>query len=105
MSNENLLAERDRLRKHLDELEPFLRGEVYKGWQSARNESLRQTELDIVTFDPVDRKTEIESFKLRGKRELLLDLATQFEDTRETLKSRLDEIEELLQPTTEQHEQ
>lgn len=103
--SEDLLAERQRLTTHLGELELFLKSLVYRGWQVARIIQLRKIEEDIVDIDPVDRKTEIENFKLRGERRLLQDLENQFEDTRETLKSRLDEIEELLQPSTDQHEQ
>lgn len=103
--SEDLLAERQRLTAHLGELELFLKSLVYRGWQTARTTQLRRIEDDIVDIDPVDRKTEIENFKLRGERRLLQDLENQFEDTRETLKSRLDEIEELLQPNTDQHEQ
>jgi hypothetical protein len=103
--SENLLAERQRLTQHLGELELFLKSTVYRGWQVARATQLRRIEDDIVDIDPINRETEIEIFKLRGERRLLQDLENQFEDTRETLKSRLDEIEELLQPNPNQHEQ
>lgn len=103
--SEDLLAERQRLTKHLIELELFLTTSVYAGWQTARKAQLTEIETAIVDIDPVDRAAEIESYKLRGERRLLQDLENQFEDVRETLKSRLDEIEELLQPNPSQHEQ
>jgi len=103
--SEDLLAERHRLTKHLTELEAFLIGEVYKGWQAARIAALLGVEGDIIENEVRDRAAEITLFKDKGKRELLLDLANQFEDVRETLKSRLDEIEELLQPNPSQHKQ
>lgn len=95
-----LISERSEKRAHLEALETFLAGPVYRGWQAARAEQQRQVEEALLELDPTDRKSEIESYKLRGERRLLQDLQNQFEDVRETLKSRLDEIEELLQPNT-----
>ncbi len=100
--SESLLDEQRQKRKHLEELEVFLKGEVYKGWQSARKAALTQVEEDIIENPLTTREYELALYKDKGKRELLLDLENQFEDVRVTLKDRLDELDELLQPNSPQ---
>lgn len=94
----DLLTERTELKAHLVDLETFLIGKAYKGWQAARLAALKQIEEDIIENPLTSRELELALGKDKGKRELLLDLATQFQDVLSTLKDRLDEIEELLQP-------
>lgn len=98
----SLLDEQSRGKLHLAELDAFLESLVFKGWETARLTRLTETRDDIIDLVPVDRKSEIESYKLRGRLELMEELATFFQDSRETLKQRLDEIEELL---TTKHEE
>lgn len=100
--NQELISEKSAIQKHLAELVPFLASTVFQNWQVARAERQRQTEETILNFDPVDRKDEIEILKLRGELRLLQDLETQFEDTRKSLEERLEEIENLLKPNTDQ---
>jgi len=100
----NLLEERQSKQNHLAELNLFLAGRVYTGWEASRKEMLRLVELDLIENPLRNREDEINQLKDKGKRELLLDLASQFQDARETLISRLDEIEELLTPNTEKQE-
>jgi len=97
----NLLEERQTKQNHLAELNLFLAGRVYTGWEASRKEMLRLIELDLIENPLRNREDEINQLKDKGKRELLLDLATQFQDARETLTSRIEEIDDLLQPNTE----
>lgn len=96
MTYANLSEERADHVKHLEELELFLGSRVHRGFVAARKRELFEVEQAIVSEEPIDRKTEIESFKLRGDRRTLLSLISTFEDVRENLKQRIVAIDEAL---------
>lgn len=78
--------------KHLAELEAFLAGRVYKYYVLAREVEIKATEFAIIVTDPVNRETEIESFKLRGELRNLEAMKIVFEDARVDLKARIEEM-------------
>lgn len=81
------------LKAHLAELDQFLAGRVFRGWEAARLARLREVEADILDRPASELKDVLEQYQLRGERRLLLDLANQFESVRDTLNEQLAELE------------
>lgn len=83
------------LKAHIEELDRFISsGRIYRGWQSARGAALSEVEKEILDCDPKTPEEINEQFRLRGERRLLLRLANQFEDVRDTLKEQLADLEQ-----------
>ena len=80
-------------RKHLADLEVFIASSVHTNYVVGRRHERALLERVIVDLDPVDRKTEIESYKLRGELRCVETSVTLFEDARDTLKKRVEELE------------
>jgi hypothetical protein len=80
-----------RLEKHREALEAFLASPAHAGYVAARQTEIASLEMQILEDDPVDRKTEIESFKQRGELRCLRQLVTIFEDGLIDLKDRIEE--------------
>lgn len=77
---------------HLAELETFLKGRVHTHYVAARLQEIRDNNDSIIANDPVTRQDEIEQFKIRGENRCLEQMKSIFEDARETLKVRIEEM-------------
>jgi hypothetical protein len=89
-----MTEELQRLQKHLEALEAFVASPAHDGYVAARAAEISLLESQIIEDDPIDRKTEIESFKQRGELRCLRQMITIFEDGLIDLKTRIeDELE------------
>ena len=87
-------AELTAMEKHLESLDAFLASPAFVGYQAAVTKEIKDTEDAIIMVDPIDRATEIESYKLRGELRCLNSRIKLFEDARVTLKNRIDLLAE-----------
>lgn len=82
------------LQAHIAELDAFLGSRIHRGAEAARLAKLAAVETEILEVEITDAESVHDLVDLKGQRKLLLDLANQFEDVRETLKEQLAEIEQ-----------
>lgn len=86
--------ELDAARTHLESLETFLASRAHEGYVAARRAEIKILEDAIIAHEPVDRVSEIEGFKLRGELRSQTEMLSCFEDARDTLKDRINEMVE-----------
>lgn len=88
-----------KLQKVLDSFETFIASPGYDYYLKARRIEYQNLESDIVNLDPIDRKDEIEAFKLRGDLRTTLEFISLFDGTVSHIKDRLVAMLEAEQPT------
>lgn len=91
--DEGPITKRQRLQAILAAYKAFVSSPGYGSFQKTFEEDALLKERDIVDLDPVDRASEIESFKLRGDLRTLQGQIDFFEDAVATLE---DEIQQML---------
>jgi hypothetical protein len=95
----NPVEHRIGLEKVLDAMETFIKSPALEFYKNARLFEIASIKEAIVTIDPVDRKDEIESFKMRGELRTTEEFLTFFEDTVASLKDRIATLRETEQPS------
>lgn len=93
---------RVRLQGFLAEYQAFMQTGAFGHYVRSRQAEVDQTRMDIVTIDPDDRKSEIESYKMRGDLRTTIEFVTLFEETTASLANRIEQLLELEQPSGEQ---
>lgn len=96
------LAKRLELQKVLSAWEAFMQSVAYPYYVKARQDEIDQLKMQIVTIDPVDRKDEIELFKMRGDLRTTEEFLQLFEETAASLRDRIDTLVEAEQPSSNQ---
>lgn len=81
------------LKRKLVELNTFLGSWMHEAFVSGLTLDVQIKEREIVEVEPADRKSEIESYKLRGDLRTIQSFFTLFEEARDNLEDRLDQIE------------
>lgn len=91
---ESLVEERQRKERHLVALSAFMDSEAYVGYRSAGVEDIKTTEesIVIVAEGASQDKDLFEILRLAGELRNQRRTLETFEDARESLKSRIDEI-------------
>ncbi len=79
---------------HLAELESFLLSPVHVRYRLACEAEIKEWEQLILATDPVTREDEILILKSRGELNVLRSLPTRFENARDELKARVNELVE-----------
>lgn len=93
------IEQRLRLQNVRIAFQTFIASVGYDYYVKGRSMEISNTEELILMVDPEDRKTEIESFKLRGDLRTTREYLTLFEDTISRLDDRIAELQEAEQPT------
>jgi len=70
----------------------FIVSPAYGYYVSARQQEIEQLRFDIVNIDPVERKDEIESYKMRGDLRTTEEFLTLFEETAASLRDRINQL-------------
>lgn len=100
LDDEEVGAERRiKLQAVLMAYKAFLESPGYAYYVSSRKLELTNLESAVVELDPIDRKDEIESFKLRGDIRTTREFIPLFEDTVSRLEDRIEAMLEAEQPT------
>lgn len=90
---------RIRLQKLREQYLAFLDTDAHDHYVRSRKAEVIEIANQIVAADPIDRKDEIESFKLRGDMRTTREFITLFEDTLSRLDERIEQLLEAEQPT------
>lgn len=93
------IENRLKLQQVLTAFEAFMASPGYEYYLKARRIEYHNLESDIVHLEPIDRKDEIESFKLRGDLRTTLEFINLFNGTVSHIKDRLEAMLEAEQPT------
>lgn len=91
---EGPVERRVRYERVLAAIEAFIASDGYAWWKTSRQNDISVTEGAIIAMDPIERKDEIEGFKLRGDLRTTQDFLTIFEDTASSLRKQIDELVE-----------
>lgn len=83
---------RQELQKVLIAWEAFMVSPAYPFYVKARLTEIEEIKSQIISIDPVERKDEIELFKMRGDLRTTEEFLTTFEDVAAKLKDRIDEL-------------
>lgn len=94
---------RIRLQAIVAEYAAFMRTRAFTHYVSGREAEVENLRAEIVDFEPTDRKSEIESYKLRGDLRTTREFLSLFEDTVASLNDTIDMLVASEQPT--QHQQ
>lgn len=90
---------RFRLEKLRDQYLAFLSTEAHDHFVRSRKAEVIEIANAIVALDPMDRRDEIESFKMRGDMRTTEEFVTLFEDTLRSLDERIQQLLDAEQPT------
>lgn len=93
------IENRLKLQQVLVAFEAFMASPGYDYYVRGRRMECRNLESDIVNLEPIDRKDEIESFKLRGDLRTTLEFINLFDGTVSHIKDRIEAMLEAEQPT------
>lgn len=83
-----------RLKAHEKALVEFIEGPAHAGYVEARKRELFDVREAILGLDPIDRKDEIEQYKLRGEMRVLENLVDNFPNALEDLRERISDLED-----------
>jgi hypothetical protein len=83
-----------KLKLHLAALEAFIDSPAHEGYLEGCKTEIAQVEYEIASFEPCNQDQFLELAKLYGMRRALLPLPNRFQDARDILKSRIDEVEQ-----------
>lgn len=81
------------LKRKLKEVNEFMDSWIYRAYISGIDLDIAIKRQEIVDFEPTDRPSEIESYKLRGELRVLPDFKTIFEEARDNLANKIDQID------------
>ena len=93
-AGEDPVDQRIRLQKHQAALVAFMESEAYVGFLAARRDEIRQTKEAIATIaqGASDLTHFYQILKFGGELNVLTEELTSFEDARDTLKTRIEEM-------------
>lgn len=81
------------LKRKLKEVNEFMDSWIYKAFVSGIDLDIQLKEREIVEYEPTDRASEIESYKLRGDLRTIPTFRTIFEEARDNLNNKIDQID------------
>jgi len=93
---------RQRLQKIREQYQAFLATEAYTHYVVGREAEVENLRAEIVDFEPMDRRGEIESYKLRGDLRTTHEFISLFEDTVTSLNDVIEQLLEAEQPKSQQ---
>lgn len=102
MIDESSVDKRIRLQKVQVQWLDFMKTEAYKYFVDAQATEIELTQGAIIALDPIDRKDEIESYKLRGMLRAEQEFISYFEDTARRLGDAIENLLEAEKPTSTQ---
>ena len=94
MTDEPLPNIEDRIQaqKHLRALEAFMEGVAYAGYVAAKKAEVAILDQQILDGDVNDIGSLLKLLDLKGQRKMNVEAVTTFEDARNTLKKRVDDM-------------
>lgn len=92
MTDEDSVEKRQELQKVLAAWETFISSPGYPYYIGAREAEIEIKRDELISIDPIDRKDEIEAYKMRGDLRTTEEFLTLFEETVANLKNRIEQM-------------